>query len=456
MRNTRTRSSSSGTRSRPLANLRVVSLVDFGPGGPRRTQDGVEGRQLVALTNQILQGHINNVGQVITSARRLPASARHDCLRCLAPAAHADVVADQRHVSAADGTGIIRGQAIGNKVEAGALGDVPKDGFGNFLQHHEVAQPLEGLQQDQQSNPWNRLPSTLFHPGSLKKAGGVDFIQFLRRWVGLQPRIRSMYYSYSIKGTSSARYRNGFPTGSCGVKGSTVCQLSANGELHCHEDLVYSKGCLTRFDRPAQEDTVFSRDPGAVKEALARFPKHNAVLEILNDISGALAQVQVPAATPPPATSAPSGDNTQYPSGGSRSGGVGQPQSGGTTSQRAPQTAGQQSGAGGGTALSSGTPAPLTCVSVERAAGTTGDVWGLRNRCNYDIEVRFCVQNPKSSLSCQASGAGGETSIRANAFEYALPFYGEEGQGVVLFAPCIAPAVPVNWEPVTNAHYACR
>ena len=83
----------------------------------------------------------------------------------------------QRHVAAAYGTGIMPGQAIRHYFEASALGDVLKDGFRNFLKHHEVAQPLKCLQQDQQSDAWNRLPCTLLDPGSLKEVGGVDLIQ---------------------------------------------------------------------------------------------------------------------------------------------------------------------------------------------------------------------------------------------------------------------------------------
>jgi hypothetical protein len=84
-----------------------------------------------------------------------------------------------------------------------------KDGFGDFTHHDEVPQSLESLQQNQQSNPWNRLPRTLLDPAAFKEVGRVNFVQLLLRWVELEPR---------ISGVADSGY---FLLGSCGRGGAS-------------------------------------------------------------------------------------------------------------------------------------------------------------------------------------------------------------------------------------------
>jgi len=190
--------------------------------------------------------------------------------------------------------------------------------------------------------------------------------------------------------------------------------------------------------------STYTNDPAPIKEAIARHPGGGGAFGLLSEVLGGLAQMPVPQTRIPPQpapSSQPQSTQSRYPGA--------QPAGGAPTQQ-------QQAGAGAGAAAPSGTPASPACVSVQRAPGASGDVWGLANRCNYDVEVRFCVQNQKSSLGCQETTQGGETGIKANGFEYALPFYADEGRGEVIFAACIAPAVPANWEPVANGLYSCR
>ncbi len=99
-----------------------------------------------------------------------------------------------------------------------------------------------------------------------------------------------------------------------------------------------------------------------------------------------------------------------------------------------------------------GTAASPACVNVQRAPDGGG--WGFANRCNYDINIQFCVENPNSSLSCQSGTHGGLTDVKANGFEYALPNYEDEGRGEVLFAVCFAPATPTRWHDSWNSRYS--
>jgi hypothetical protein len=46
-----------------------------------RTQDGIERGQFVALMHHVLKGDIDDVGQIVTGAGRLPASIAHYFLR---------------------------------------------------------------------------------------------------------------------------------------------------------------------------------------------------------------------------------------------------------------------------------------------------------------------------------------------------------------------------------------
>jgi hypothetical protein len=181
--------------------------------------------------------------------------------------------------------------------------------------------------------------------------------------------------------------------------------------------------------------SVYSDDPDPLREVMAQRPTSAG---LLSQLVGAMAQAPLPQARVPrqqaPPTIPASSPGTQ--------------QAGDPTSQQRPQDSGtRQPGAEGGSAVASG-PGPVaspTCVSVQKNPDGSGS-WGILNRCDYAIEVQFCVQNAKSSLSCQSSPAGGQTGVKAKGFEYALPFYGEEGEGTVIFAACIAPAVPMNWQ----------
>jgi hypothetical protein len=75
----------------------------------------------------------------------LPADGRHYLLRLLGPSAHADVVANNRQMAPADGTCIICSQSVRHRIVTCAPCDILNGGHRNFIQHHEVAQPLEPL-----------------------------------------------------------------------------------------------------------------------------------------------------------------------------------------------------------------------------------------------------------------------------------------------------------------------
>lgn len=96
----------------------------------------------------------------------------------------------------------------------------------------------------------------------------------------------------------------------------------------------------------------------------------------------------------------------------------------------------------------------VQCISVVRMPGASGDVWGFKNSCNFEVEVRFCVRNQRSSQSCPDHV--GETGVGANGNEYALPFYQEEGGGVVTIAVCSNHAVPVAWDMQPDGHFSCQ
>lgn len=72
-------------------------------------------RQWETLPNQLLQGEIDNVGEVLQCTCSLSTGPPHGIVRLVAPPLDANTIADEQHVSAMGRTGVIASQVFRNR-----------------------------------------------------------------------------------------------------------------------------------------------------------------------------------------------------------------------------------------------------------------------------------------------------------------------------------------------------
>lgn len=97
---------------------------------------------------------------------------------------------------------------------------------------------------------------------------------------------------------------------------------------------------------------------------------------------------------------------------------------------------------------------PTQCISKIDIPG--GGV-GLKNNCDKEINVSFCVANAQSQWACKknSSSAGrGTYPVKPNR-HVSIFNYAAEGGGGIHYVACISPESPINWRLEQNS-FVCR
>ena len=111
-----------------------------------------EGWKLEPLSDQLLQRHIDDIGEIFQRPRGILARALHRLLGLVAPGLDPGVIANQEHVPATDRTGTVTEQIFGDRTVASALCHMFEYGTRDFRQRYEVPETLKGLEQCQKTD----------------------------------------------------------------------------------------------------------------------------------------------------------------------------------------------------------------------------------------------------------------------------------------------------------------
>jgi hypothetical protein len=128
----------------------VVAAVDQGAGTAREPEKGVEGGQLTAAVQQLLDAGVDDVGQVVAGARGLDAGSHGDTTRLAVVAGNSDVAAHEGREPDTVAGGVVAGD-LGNGIgQSSCRSNVVDDCARHGGDAHDVAEALEALEQDQQ------------------------------------------------------------------------------------------------------------------------------------------------------------------------------------------------------------------------------------------------------------------------------------------------------------------
>ncbi|HMH14378.1 MAG TPA: hypothetical protein VK578_14850 [Edaphobacter sp.] len=101
-------------RIEPIANQRLILSIGHGPGVLRGPMESGERRKLEPLPDQLLQRHIDDIGEIFQRPRGILARALHRLLSLVAPGLDPRVIANQEHVPATGRTGTVTEQIFGD------------------------------------------------------------------------------------------------------------------------------------------------------------------------------------------------------------------------------------------------------------------------------------------------------------------------------------------------------
>ena len=105
-----------------------------------------ERRKLEPLPDQLLQRHIDDIGEIFQRPPGILARSLHRLLSLVAPGLDPGVIANQEHVPATGRTGTVTEQIFGYRTVASALCHMFEYGARDFRQLYEVPETLKSLE----------------------------------------------------------------------------------------------------------------------------------------------------------------------------------------------------------------------------------------------------------------------------------------------------------------------
>lgn len=192
-----------------MGDAPVEAPVDLGPATARLFEQGREPGQLEPIPNELLDRDVHEVGQVVLRLGRIAYDLGDEGSRLAVEGSDVEERADDGDVPASCAGHVIAEETFGPMVGAQAAGDVSDDRLRDVTDRHEVAEPLERLEKDEEAQP-HAAPGRGSHDESeFFGSRRVDLRQVGRRHALFQPGIGGLMGSGHGPLTTSPRTPRG-------------------------------------------------------------------------------------------------------------------------------------------------------------------------------------------------------------------------------------------------------